>query len=135
MTIDYLRPLNILVVDDVQVHRFLMASGLSRLNPFIKIEEASSATEAIDKLQSGNFNVVISDWNMPGGDGSQVVEWMRARPHFRRVPFVLISSNSDQEDIIQAFMELGVDAFVIKPFKSEDLYQKMIVALDKRLKL
>ena len=132
MDVDYSRPLNILIVDDVQVHRFLMASGLSRINPFIKAEEASSTTEAIEKLQTGSFNVVISDWNMPGGGGSQLVEWMRARPHFRRVPFVMISSNSDQEDIIEAFMKLGVDAYVVKPFTPTDLYQKMIAALDKR---
>jgi CheY-like chemotaxis protein len=132
MTIDYLRPLNILVVDDVDVHRFLMVKGLQRLNPCITINEATSVSQAVEKLESGTFNVVISDWSMPGGGGNELVKWMRQRVHFERVPFIMISSNSDQEDIIQAFMRLGIDAYVTKPFKPNDLYQKVIAALDSR---
>lgn len=132
MTIDYSRPLNVLIVDDVKVHRFLMVSGLGRLNPCIKIEEAASFAEAVEKLESGNFNVVISDWSMPGGGGNHLIKWMRSRPHFQRVPFIMISGNSDKEDIIQAFMRLGIDAYVTKPFKPDELYEKMIAALDKR---
>lgn len=126
--------LSLLVVDDVPVHRYLMVSSLERLHPGIRIEQASSFDEACAKLTQGRIDIVVSDWNMPGGDGGELVKWMRARVHFRRVPFVLISSNSDQEDIIQAFMELGVDAYVVKPFKPEDLYEKMLAALEKRLK-
>jgi CheY-like chemotaxis protein len=134
MAVDYAKDLKILVVDDVQVHRYLMTSGIARLNPFIKIDEATSLDEAISKLSNvsnGQYNVVISDWNMIGGGGDELVKWMRSRANFRRVPFIMISGNTDNEDIIRAFMELGVDAYVVKPFTPQDLYQKMIAAFDK----
>jgi CheY-like chemotaxis protein len=131
MAVDYAKDLKILVVDDVQVHRYLMTSGIARLNPFVKIDEATSLDEAITKLSNSQYNVVISDWNMAGGGGDELVKWMRSRANFRRVPFIMISGNTDNEDIIRAFMELGVDAYVVKPFTPQDLYQKMIAAFDK----
>jgi CheY-like chemotaxis protein len=131
MAVDYAKDLKILVVDDVQVHRYLMTSGIARLNPFVKIDEATSLDEAITKLSNGQYNVVISDWNMAGGGGDELVKWMRSRANFRRVPFIMISGNTDNEDIIRAFMELGVDAYVVKPFTPQDLYQKMIAAFEK----
>lgn len=132
MDIDYTKNLNVLLVDDVQVHRFLMASGLTRINPFMKTDQASSLEQAIALLSANEYQAVISDWNMPGGGGAELVKWMRARTHFRRVPFIMISSNSGNEDIITAFMQLQVDAYVVKPFTPTDLYKKMTTALEKR---
>lgn len=134
MDIDYTKSLRVLLVDDVQVHRFLMAGGLGRINPFIKTDQASSLEQAIELLSGNEYQAVISDWNMPGGGGPELVKWMRARLHFRRVPFIMISSNNDNEDIIGAFMQHQVDAYVVKPFKAQDLYEKMILAIEKRQK-
>lgn len=133
MIVDYTRETwKVLVVDDVQVHRFLMTSGLGRINPCLEISEAGSVTEAIAMLSGGPFDVVVSDWNMPGGGGGELLKWMRARPHYRRVPFVMISGNAENDDIIKAFMELGVDAYVVKPFTPQDLYHKIKLAIEKR---
>ena len=134
MDIDYTKNLKILLVDDVQVHRFLMASGLNRINPFIKTDQASSLAQAIELLSDNDYHAVISDWNMPGGGGPELVKWMRARVHYRRVPFIMISSNSGNEDIIDAFTQLQVDAYVVKPFTPKDLYEKMAAAIEKRQK-
>ena len=57
---------------------------------------------------------------------------MRARSHFQRVAFIMISGNSNNEDIIKAFMKLQVDAYVVKPFKARDLLDKVMSAIDKR---
>lgn len=134
MEIDYNRKLSFLLVDDVQVHRFLMASGIERINPFIKLDQASGLNEAIDKLGTNNYNAVISDWNMPDGGGAELVRWMRARHHFQRVAFIMISSKNSSEDIIKAFMEHQVDAYVVKPFKAQNLLDKVMSAVDKRQK-
>lgn len=134
MGIDYDRKLTVLVVDDVQVHRFLMASGIERINPFIKIDQAASLDEAIAKLSSGAYSAVVSDWSMPGGGGAELVKWMRARPHFQLVPFIMISGKKGSEEIISAFMELQVDAYVVKPFAPSDLYDKMMSAIETRRK-
>ena len=134
MDIDYTKNLRVLLVDDVQVHRFLMAGGLNRVNPFIKTDQASSMEQATELLSGNEYDAVISDWNMPGGGGPELVKWMRSRVHFRRVPFIMISSNSGNEDIIDAFMQHQVDAYVVKPFQARDLYDKMIAAIEKRQK-
>lgn len=136
MATDYLRQAwNILVVDDIQVHRYLMASGLTRRNPFMQVTETCSVGEAIAALSTpgARYDAIVSDWNMPEQGGEELLRWIRARRVFDRVPFVMISANTDSEDIIQAFMALGVDGYVVKPFKSEDLYRKIQSAIDSRL--
>lgn len=130
--IDFEKKLNVLVVDDVELHREMMKSFLLRVNPFITVDQAATVPNAIDKLNSGKFNVVVSDWNIPDHGGDTLLKWMRARANFSRVPFIMISGNTDNEDIIHAFMELGVDAYVTKPFQARDLYDKVIAAYQKR---
>jgi len=130
--VNYTKNRRILIVDDVEVHLVMMNSFLSKVNPFMAIEQASTVADAISKLSDGHFDAVISDWNLPVHGGDTLVKWMRARPNFNRVPFIMVSSNTDNEDIIHAFMALGVDAYVTKPFKAQDLYEKLVTAYDKR---
>jgi two-component system chemotaxis response regulator CheY len=130
--IDYEQKLRFLVIDDVAVYRFLMESGIKKVNPFIQMDQAATVEEAMEKLTQEHYNAVISDWNMPEGGGEALLKWMRARPHFRKVPFIMISGKSDNEDIIEAFMRLGVDAYVVKPFNHRDLYEKVMGAIANR---
>ena len=130
--IDYEQKLRFLVIDDVPVYRFLMESGIKKVNPFIQMDQAGTVEEAMEKLSQEHYNAVISDWNMPEGGGEALLKWMRARPHFRKVPFIMISGKSDNEDIIEAFMRLGVDAYVVKPFNHRDLYEKVMGAIANR---
>jgi two-component system chemotaxis response regulator CheY len=132
MPIDYSQKLHFLLVDDVPVYRFLMESGIHKINPFIELDQAASVDEAMAKLAEGKYDAVISDWNMPEGGGEALLKWMRSRTHFRSVPFIMISGKNDNEDIIEAFMRLGVDAYVVKPFNHRDLYEKVIAAIDNR---
>jgi len=130
--VNYNNDRKILIVDDVEVHIVMMSAFLSKINPFITIEQASTVAVAIEKLSYGHFDVVVSDWNLPGQGGDVLLKWMRARTHFNRVPFIMVSGNVDNDDIIHAFMDLGVDAYVTKPFKAQDLYNKVVAAYDKR---
>ncbi len=132
--VNYTQELNILVVDDVEVHRFLMSSGLLRINPFAKVVQANGVVQAKELLSKPGavFQVVISDWNMPDGGGAELVKWMRSMAAYKRVPFVMISSHNEQEKIIQAFMDLGVDAYVVKPFTPTALYEKVMKAIEKK---
>ena len=130
--IDYSRQLRILVVDDVAVHRMLLMSGLNRLNPFMKVDEACSGSEAMTKLQgTERYDAVVCDWLMPNGSGEDLLRWMRAMPHFKRIPFIMLSGKSGSQEIIKAFMELGVDGYVVKPFMPRDVYQKVVDTIDK----
>ena len=130
--VNYTKNRRVLIVDDVPVHLVMMDSFLHKINPFITVEQASSVPEAIEKLSDGRFDAVVSDWNLPNHGGDALVKWMRARANFNRVPFIMVSSNTDNQDIIHAFMAFGVDAYVTKPFKAQDLYEKITAAYDKR---
>lgn len=132
MEIDFSRKLRLLVVDDVAVHRFLLVSGLGRINPFMAVEEASSGSEAMVKLGGAErYDAVVCDWLMPDGSGEDLLRWMRARPHFRRVPFIMVSGRNSNQEIIEAFMGLGVDGYVVKPFMPRDVYRKVVSTIDK----
>jgi len=130
--VNYTNKRRVLIVDDVEVHRVMMDNFLRKINPFLTVEDASSVQEAIQKMGDGKFDAVVSDWNLPERGGDALLKWMRARPNFDRVPFIMVSGNTESEDIIHAFMELGVDAYVTKPFKAQDLYEKIVNAFEKR---
>jgi two-component system chemotaxis response regulator CheY len=130
--VNYTHNRRVLIVDDVEVHRVMMSTFLSQINPFLTIEQAACVAQAIEKLSDGHFDAVVSDWNLPDQGGDVLLKWMRARANFNRVPFIMVSGNTDSEDIIHAFMALGVDAYVTKPFKAQDLYEKIVAAYDKR---
>ena len=130
--VNYTRNRRVLVVDDVPVHLVMMDSFLRKINPFMTIEQASTVDQAIATLSDGHFDAVVSDWNLAGQDGDVLLKWMRARANFNRVPFIMVSSNTDNQDIIHAFMAFGVDAYVTKPFQAQDLYEKITTAYDKR---
>jgi CheY-like chemotaxis protein len=134
MEIDYTQKLSLLLVDDVAVHRFLMASGIEGINPFITIDQAASLDEAIAKLSTNSYSAVISDWSMPGGSGTDLVRWMRARPQYQCVPFIMVSGKEWDDGVASALREQQVDAYIVKPPAPRDLYEKMMNAMEKRRK-
>ena len=69
---------------------------------------------------------------MPQEGGEGLLRWMRMRPAFKYVPFVMLSSKTDREEIISAFTELGVDGYVTKPFTADVVYDKVIAAVEKK---
>jgi CheY-like chemotaxis protein len=129
---DNMPALRILLVDDVSVHRTLLQSGLSRLNPFLQLDVASSVDEAREKLIGERFDAVVCDWKMPGEGGDGLLAWMRQRPVFKYVPFIMISAQTERQEIILAFVELGVDDYVTKPFTPSAVYEKILRALEKK---
>jgi CheY-like chemotaxis protein len=122
--------LRLLVVDDMAVHRILLVSGLGRINPLLTVEEAGSSSEAMEKLGgTKRYDAVICDWLMPDGGGEDLLRWMRARPDFRRVPFIMVSSSA--QEVIEAFSGLDADDYVVKPFMPQDVYWKVVNAIDR----
>lgn len=124
--------LRVLLVDDVSVHRTLLQSGLLRLNPFLQLDTACSVEEAREKLAGDRFDAVVCDWKMPGEGGDGLLGWMRQRPAFKFVPFIMISAQTERQEIILAFVDLGVDDYVTKPFTPAAVYEKILRAVEKK---
>lgn len=119
---------HILVVDDSINIRQIICENLRRLG-FIKMETASDANEAFGKLVQFSkgatpFTLVLSDLNMPGPSGLDFLKQVRDNEKFATLPFILITTESEKQAVIQAAMA-GVSAYIVKPFNLETLAKRL----------
>lgn len=119
---------NILVVDDSINIRQIICENLRRLG-FSKMETASDANEGFGKLVLAAkgptpFTLVLSDLNMPGPSGLDFLKQVRETDKFKALPFILITTESEKQAVIQAAMS-GVSAYVVKPFNVETLTKRL----------
>ncbi len=115
--------MKILVVDDFSVMRRIIKNLLVELG-FSDISEADDGKTALPMLQQGNFDLVISDWNMPGMTGMQLLQAIRADQRLSATPVLLVTAENKRENIIHA-AQVGVNGYVVKPFTAATLNEKL----------
>ena len=115
----------ILVVDDMMTMRKLVAKTCRDLG-FTDITEASDGAQAWEKVgaASPHFGLIISDWNMPNTTGLDLLKRVRSDSRFGKTPFVLVTAESEQSQIMEA-VKAGVSNYVVKPFTAEMLKEKL----------
>lgn len=106
---------NVLIVDDDSRLRTLVR--IYAENEGFLCSEAENGTQALEKLRSQNFDLIILDIMMPGPDGFDILEEIRT---FSEVPVIMLSARSEEYDKLQSF-RLGVDDYVTKPFSPKEL--------------
>ncbi len=119
----------ILVVDDVTSARRIVIKLLEKMG-FAKFLEAKNGTEALGLLKSSAPNLVVSDWDMPDMQGMELLDAMRADTNLAQIPFIMITSKSTKELVMDAH-EHGVSDFITKPFGYETLVKKVQGVLKK----
>lgn len=119
--------MNILIVDDYKTMLRIIRNLLRQLG-FANIEEATDGSMALQVLRSGNFGLVISDWNMEPMTGLQLLREVRADPKLKGTPFIMVTAESKSENVIAA-KEAGVSNYIVKPFNAETLQAKMVSVL------
>ncbi len=110
-----------LVVDDsLQLRRSVMYA-LQRLNDVVCVE-AHDGADAIKKSQQQQFDIVLTDINMPVLDGLKLVAHLRADAHgsHQKVPIVVITTESAEADRSRA-MKLGASAYLVKPVQAQEI--------------
>ncbi|HPI41439.1 MAG TPA: response regulator [Pseudobdellovibrionaceae bacterium] len=117
-----------LVVDDFATMRKIVKKVLAELG-YTNIEEADDGKTAWPMieaaLQKGEpYGLVISDWNMPGMTGINLLKQCKTIPQLQAMPFILVTAESEQKHIIEA-AKAGVSDYVVKPFNSATLKQKL----------
>lgn len=115
----HLNKLRILIVDDEWNMRNLIKIYLTK-NGF-DIKEASTGTEAVDYVRSGNFDLMILDIMMPGMDGWQVCHAIR---EFSQVPILMLTARTDTKDKVKG-LQLGADDYLAKPFEPEEMVARV----------
>jgi len=111
--------IRILVVDDMSTSRGLLTQALDAIG-VRQVSFASDGPAALDALQRAPVHLVISDYNMPGMDGLQLLRSLRSNERTRGTGFILVTGRADR-DVIESGKRLGMNNFLKKPFESQDL--------------
>ena len=121
---------SVLVVDDASFIRDLIKNCLRNYFPGIRIEDAVNGRKAQTLLTREAFDLVLCDWEMPEMSGLELLSWCREQDKLKTLPFIMVTSRGDKENVIQA-IQAGVSDFVSKPFTNEQLLSKVKKAFTK----
>jgi two-component system chemotaxis response regulator CheY len=111
-----------LVVEDSPTMRQLLVFALRRVKG-IEITEADDGVDALKKLAGGTqFDIVLTDINMPIMDGLKLVKKLRDDPRYKDTPIVIITTEGGAEDRRRA-LELGASAYITKPIQAAVVVQ------------
>jgi two-component system, chemotaxis family, chemotaxis protein CheY len=115
--------MKILVVDDFSTMRRIVKNLLRDLG-FTNTQEADDGTTAWPMLQSGNFDFLITDWNMPGMTGIELLQKVRADDSLKTMPVLMVTAEAKRDQIVAA-AQAGVNGYVVKPFTAAALKEKI----------
>ena len=115
--------MNVLIVDDYKTMLRIIRNLLKQIG-FNNVEEATDGVEALSKLRSSTFGLVISDWNMAPMTGLELLQAVRAEPKLKTLPFIMITAESKTENVVAA-KQAGVSNYIVKPFNAETLQGKI----------
>lgn len=127
----------ILVIDDMPSIRDLVKNTLKAMG-FKNIQEAGDGEEGLKVLLGANasgypIQLVISDWNMPKMKGLDLLKQIRSTVEFANLPFVLLTSESERDQVTEAVLA-GVSQYIVKPFSAKIFEDKLKVAYSKHNK-
>jgi two-component system, chemotaxis family, chemotaxis protein CheY len=115
--------LRFLVVDDFSTMRRIVKNLLNDLG-YANVAEADDGKTALPMLQAGGFDFLVTDWNMPGMPGLDLLKAVRADPKLAKMPVLMLTAEAKREQIIEA-AQAGVNGYVIKPFTAITLKEKI----------
>lgn len=115
--------MKILIVDDFPTMRRIIKNLLKDLG-FENVDEAEDGAMGLEKLRNGNFDFVVSDWNMPNMDGLEMLKHIRADPNMSKLPVLMVTAEAKKENIIAA-AQAGANGYVVKPFTAATLEEKL----------
>jgi DNA-binding response OmpR family regulator len=125
---------SVLVVDDATFIRDLVKKGLRDHFPGVQIVEAINGRKAQQLLIRQSVDLILCDWEMPELSGLELLSWCREQDNLKTVPFIMVTSRGDKDNVIQA-IQAGVSDFIGKPFSNEQLVTKVKKALSRAGKL
>ena len=115
--------MKILIVDDFSTMRRIIKNLLRDLG-FNDTTEADDGNTALPLLETGKFDFLITDWNMPGMSGIELLRKVRSDENLASMPVLLVTAEQKKEQIIEA-AEAGVNGYIVKPFTAGTLKEKI----------
>ena len=121
MAVDHTMP--VLVVDDYKTMIRIIRNLLKQLG-FSDVDDATDGADALGKMRSRRYGLVISDWNMEPMTGYELLKEVRADDSLKPTPFIMITAESKTENVIAA-KKAGVNNYIVKPFNAQTLKNKI----------
>ncbi len=115
--------MKILIVDDFSTMRRIIKNLLRDLG-FNNTEEADDGNTGLPKLQTGKFDFLVTDWNMPGMTGIDLLREVRKDPKLQHLPVLMVTAEAKKEQIVLAAKE-WVNGYIVKPFTAQTLKEKI----------
>jgi len=111
----------ILIVEDSATTRALIRAVIEEMGDFDTVE-AASGFEALKLLPTQEFNLVITDVNMPDINGLELISFIKNNPRYTHIPLIIVSTERSEEDKKRG-ITLGAMAYITKPFKAHELQE------------
>lgn len=120
--------LKVLIVDDHFLIRQFVRNTLKD-SKIENVQTASDGNEAIElvqksKLEGMPYDIVFLDWNMPTVSGLEVLSYFRAKPEYSDTAFVMLTAESEQQNLMKA-IKAGATSYIVKPVSPSDLSKKL----------
>ncbi|MDH3354867.1 MAG: chemotaxis response regulator CheY [Chromatiales bacterium] len=115
--------MKILVVDDFSTMRRIIKNLLRELG-FTNTHEADDGNTALPMLKDGDYELLVTDWNMPGMEGIDLLKAVRADPSLAKLPVLMVTAEQKKEQIVAA-AQAGVNGYIVKPFTAGTLKEKL----------
>jgi two-component system, chemotaxis family, chemotaxis protein CheY len=112
---------NVLVADDSGTMRKIIIRSLQALG-VSNATEAKDGDQAVSLYKQGGIDVILTDWNMPGKNGMEVLQEIRALD--KNIPIVMVTTEAEKKHVLEA-IQAGVSDYIIKPFEAEMLREKL----------
>ena len=117
------KEMKILIVDDFSTMRRIIKNLLNELG-FANTVEADDGATAFPILQEGGIDFLITDWNMPGMQGIDLLKQVRADEKLKSLPVMMVTAEQKREQIVEA-AQAGVNGYIVKPFTAQTLKEKL----------
>lgn len=121
MNID--KSMKVLVVDDFSTMRRIIRNLLREIG-FTNTVEADDGSTALPILKAGGVDFLITDWNMPGMPGIELLNAVRSDEKLKHIPVLMVTAEAKRDQIIQA-AQAGINGYIVKPFTAATLQQKI----------
>ena len=117
------KKMRILVVDDFATMRRIIKNLLGELG-FNNLDEADDGKKALPIMKTGEVDFLVTDWNMPGMTGLELVKAVRGDPKLRHTPILMVTAEAKKSQIVEA-AQAGINGYVVKPFTAGTLNEKI----------
>ncbi len=118
-----MKQIKILIIDDSMIMRKIIKSHLAKIG-YLDVIEAPNGKEGLKKLSEEKIDLIFCDWNMPEMNGLQFVQAIKEKETYQNIPIIMLTTVTTQDEVLAA-LKAGANSYITKPFKPENLKEKI----------